>query len=210
MALKFQTSRIKCPPYKHSGIFIPDDQTVRPLLPDLKSCATCMACEPPYRPDLQEDLFQIASLTLIEKGPLFKPKHKSGASFRSFIRFHICGALTDAKNAEIEHSIREGARLDRNSAESSTEPLLEYPDPNAEFEDELLRKISIEASLPRLLENLTQRERAVFKCIRQEQRAVEIAKTLNISEARVSQLAKRLVAKVTYTAQQIGLADQPL
>jgi len=164
MTLKCQLAGIKCPPYKHKGVFYPDDDTVKSLLPDLEHCAACMAYTPPQRPDLRDDLLQVASLTLVEKGPAFNPTHESGANFRSFIRVRICGALTNAKEREVRYSDRETLESDEEwdtdkTSEASRNPkiglLLEVPDPYVEFEDELVRNISFASALPELLQTLT-------------------------------------------------------
>ena len=112
MKLRCQLKSIKCPRYKHQGIFCPNDETVKQFLTELRQCATCTAYATPQRLDLQDDLLQIASLTLIEKGPAFNPVHPSGASFGTFIRPRICGALMDEKSRELTHSTRELPSLD--------------------------------------------------------------------------------------------------
>jgi len=216
MALKCQLEGIKCPAYKHEGVFYPDDDTVQSLLPDLEHCAACMAYTPPQRPDLQDDLLQVASLTLIEKGPDFKPIHESGANFRSFIRVHICGALTNAKKREVRYSNREELESDEEwdtcrtpdeQRNPKTGLLLEVPDPYAEFEDELVRNISFVSALPELLQTLTPRERKVFECIRKNQLNCQIAEALKISQARVSQLVVQITLKLSRAGQRFGLAE---
>ena len=217
MALKCQVEGIKCPTYKHQGVFYPDDDTIESLLPDLKHCAACMAYTPPQRLDLEDDLLQVASLTLVEKGPAFRPEHESGASFRSFIRLHICGALTNAKKREVRYSNREVLESDEEwdtygTPDASHNPecgvLLNIPDSQAEFADELVRNISLATVLPELLQTLTPRERDAFECIRKNQLNCEIAETLNISQARASQLVTQVTQKLTYAGQRLGLAEQ--
>ncbi|MYB92978.1 sigma-70 family RNA polymerase sigma factor [Candidatus Poribacteria bacterium] len=216
MTLKCKLAGIKCPPYKHQGVFYPDDDTVKSLLPDLEHCAACMAYTPPQRPDLQDDLLQVASLTLVEKGPAFNPTHESGANFRSFIRVHICGALTNAKKREVRYSDRETLESDEEwdtdgTSDASRNPkiglLLEVPDRYAEFEDELVRDISFASALPELLQTLTPRERKVFDCIRKNQLNCQIAEELKISRARVSQLVAQITLKLSRAAQRLGLAE---
>ena len=218
MALKCQLEGIKCPAYKHEGVFHPDNDTVKSLLPDLEHCAACIAYTPPQRPDLQDDLLQVASLTLIEKGPGFNPKHESGANFRSFIRVHICGALTNAKKREVRYSDREELESDEEwdtyrTPDAQRNPktglLLDVPDPCAEFEDELVRNISFVSALPELRQTLTRQERAVFDCVRKEQLncQVAIAEALKISQARVSQLVAQITLKLSRAGQRLGLAE---
>ena len=216
MALKCQLEGIKCPAYKHEGVFYPDDDTVKSLLPDLEHCAACMAYTPPQRPDLQDDLLQVASLMLIEKGPDFNPTHESRANFRSFIRVQICGALTNAKKREVRYSDRETLESDEEldtyrTSDASRNPktglLLDVPDPYAEFEDELVRNISFVSALPELLKTLTRQERAVFDCVRKEQLNCQIAEALKISQPRVSQLVAQITLKLSRAAQRHGLAE---
>lgn len=211
-----QSKGPKCPRYMHQGIFRPTDEMVKPLLPDLRQCATCTASAAPQRSDLRDDFLQVASLTLIEKGPAFNPTHQSSASFGTFIRPRICGALTDKKSTELTHSNRELPTFE-GSWDSSGDPeaevnqdierLWEVPDPHAEFEAELVRDISFTTALPKLLKMLTPREREIFDCLRENQQNCEIAKVLTISEGRVSQLVKQVTLKLTNAAQRLGLTE---
>lgn len=215
MALRYQLTGIKCPPYKHQGVFQANNETVKCFLPDLMHCAMCIANAAPQRTDLQDDLLQVASLTLIDKGPAFNPDHKSGANFRSFIRVRICGALMDAKKREVRHSIREvplpdeeWSLYDTLDAEDDPvrESLSQFPDPHAEFENKLLQDISFASVLPELLKTLTPRERKVFGYLRENQQNHEIATVLNISKSRVSQLVTQVTLKLKTAAQRLGLA----
>ena len=216
MNLRCQLKGIKCPRYKHQGIFHPDDEMVKQFLPQLRQCATCMAYAAPQRPDLQDDLLQVASLTLIEKGPAFNPAHHSGASFGTFIRPRICGALMHEKSRELTHSTRELPSVD-GAWDSSEDPdaevhadigrLWEVPDPHAEFEEALVRNISFTAMLPKLLKMLTPREREVFAYLRKDQRNCDIAQALTLSEARVNQLVTQVTQKLTHAAERLDLAE---
>lgn len=216
MALRCQLKGTKCPRYKHQGMFRPIDEMVKPLLPDLRRCAACIASAAPQRFDLRDDLLQVASLTLIEKGPAFNPTHQSGASFGTFIRPRICGALTDEKKRELTHSDCEPLGLDSvwdSPEDSEIEAnqdngwLQEVPDAHAEFEKALVRDISFATTLPKLLKMLTPREREIFACLRENQQNYEIAEALTISEARVSQLVKLVTLKLTNAGRHLGLAE---
>lgn len=216
MTLRCQLRGVKCPPYKHQGIFLPDNETVKSFLPDLKYCGACIANAAPRRSDLREDLFQVASLTLIDKGPTFNPGHESGANFRSFIRVRICGALMDAKEREVRHSTREVSMPDEewdphemsdSADETEIEFLCQFPDPHAEFENRLIRDISFASVLPKLLKILTPRERKIFIYLRENRQNHEIAKVLNISKSRVSQLVAQVTLKLTNAVQGFELAE---
>ena len=122
----------------------------------------------------------------------------------------------DAKSRELTHSNRElcsldGARDPSNDPDADVKQVLgrlsEVPDPYADFTDELVRNISLAATLPKLLKTLTAREREVFACLRKDQRNCEIAEVLNLSESRVSQLVTQVTQKLTGAAQRLGLAD---
>ena len=216
MKLRCQLKSVKCPRYKHYGIFDPNNKTMTRLLPDLNRCAGCMARASPKCPEIREDLQQIASMVLIEKGPKFNPAHPSGASFGTFIRPQICGTLMNAKRNELIHRNRKLGSFD-GAWDSSEDPdaevqrdirqLPEVSAPYTEFEEALVRDISFQDALPKLLKTLTPREREIFACLREDQRNCEIAEVLNLSESRVSQLVTQVTQKLTGAAQRLGLAD---
>ena len=216
MKLRCQCSGIKCPPYKHYGVFHPDNETVKRLLPDLNWCADCMAYATPQCPAIRDDLLQIASIVLVEKGPKFNPTHQSGASFGTFIRPQICGTLRNAKEKELSHSRRELPYVAEESdlyGDVDTEAnrdvgwLQQVPDLKSEFEDELVQDISFRETLPKLLQTLTERERDVFACLREHQQNYEIAEALNLSESRVSQLVTQVTQKLRKAGQRLGLSE---
>ena len=204
--LKCQTMGVKCPAFAHAGVFEATDETLQSFFPDLRACAACMSQTPPKRSDLQDDLFQVGAVVLIEKGPQFNPRHESGASFRSFIRVRICGALTDAKKREVKQSLREVAMsyapVDAISA-SHPASVFEYPDPQGDFEDRLATDLSFTDALPDILKSLTPRERQVFSFLRQEWQHHEIAETLNLSKGRVSQVVKQIHVKLATAGERL-------
>ena len=217
MKLRCQLKGIKCPRYKHHGVFQPDDETVKRLLPDLNWCANCMAYATPRCPDIRDDLLQIASIVLVEKGPLGSIRHIRVArvSVPSSAP-QICGILKNAKEKELLHSRRELPHVDAGwnlhgdvdaEADQAVGWLHEVSDLNSEFEDELVQNISFQETLPELLQTLTAREREVFACLRENQQNHEIAEALKLSEARVSQLVKRVTLKLTQAGQRLGLSE---
>ena len=58
-------------------------------------------------PSFRDDFLQVASITLLEKGPAFNPEHESRASFGTFIRPRVCVSLMNAKRKELRHQGRE-------------------------------------------------------------------------------------------------------
>jgi RNA polymerase sigma factor (sigma-70 family) len=220
MKLKCQLAGAKCPPYSHEGEFQPDNATITSLLPDLRRCANCIAYEPLSLPAFRDDLIQIASITLIEKGPAFDPTHESGASFGTFIRPRVCVSLINAKHKELKRYARECSESslvsDTNEElnaknEEDTALILNVRDPNAEcFVDRFIWEISVanfEKALPQLLEALTLREQQVFTCIREDMPNCDIAKMLKLSPPRISQLVRNVEQKLRRECQTLGLIE---
>ena len=222
MKLKCQLKGVNCPPYSHSGKFQPNNATVTALLPDLRRCANCIAYESPSFPAFRDDLIQIASITLIAKGPAFNPKHESGASFGTFIRPRICVSLINAKRRELKHQARERSACHTEAEDNvalnlkdkdkgNVDFMLNVPDANAEcFVDKLIWEISVanfEKVLPQLLEALTQREQQVFACIREDMPHNDIAKNLKLSRPRISQLTRNVEQKLREAFQRYGLIE---
>ena len=220
MKLRYQLKGANCPPFKHKGIFHPNNETIKGLLPDLNRCANCMACASPSLPNFRDDLLQIASITLLEKGPVFNPLHKSRASFGTFIRPRICVSLMNARHKELRHQGRERLEFTKEkdtheaaNAENNTklEFVSNVSGPTTEsFVDALVWDISVanfEKVLPQLLQRLTNRERQVFVCIREDMRNSDIAEALKLSKGRVSQLVQQVEVKLKHACQKFGLIE---
>ena len=200
MNLRCYNKDVRCPAYDHSGTFQPDNETITRFLPDLKRCANCMAYSLPKMPDYRDDLQQIATLTLFEKGVLYNPKHKSNASFGTFIRPRICGNLINAKNKEMAHNSRFS---DQDNGYSDFIGA-DYTNFVEEFIwDETL--LNFEKSLPKLLAGLTHRENQVFALVRQDIPNKDIAKILNLSAPRISKLVKQVESKLKTACKELML-----
>ncbi len=175
MKLRCQSKGANCPPFKHSGVFHPNNENIKRLLPDLNRCANCTAYVSPKLPSLRDDLLQIASIALLEKGPAFNPEHESRASFGTSIRPRICVSLMNERRKELRHQGREQLVPSNGWDTHETADIADdveiasipnIPDPTTEsFVDALIWNISIanfECMLPQLLNELTPRERQVF------------------------------------------------
>lgn len=219
MKLKCQLKGAKCPPYKHQGIFRANNETLTQFEPDMKRCATCMACTPPQLPSLKDDLLQIARITLWKKGEMFDPKHRSGASFGSFIRPQICGHLMNAKRKELTHfrHYRPNSYVQQTPQESpdtgmtqSDDFLINVVDVQVGFEDTLIWDMwntDFDRALPQLLQQLTPREQQVFNLIRSDVRNCDIAKMLKLSDGRITQLTQQIEMKLKRVCQTLGLIE---
>jgi len=220
MKLKCQLAGMKCPPYSHNGEFHPNNTIIKDLLPDLRRCANCIAYDTPSLPAFRDDLLQIASITLIQKGPAYNPTHESGASFGTFIRPRICGSLIYAKRRELKHLSREipesymisdPTTLFGVDGEKDIGIIHNFPDANAEnFVDELVWEVSIanfEKVLPQLQKALTHREQQVFTYIREDIPNCEIAKLMKLSPPRISQLVRNVEQKMRKACQRFRLIE---
>ena len=222
MALKLrcQAKGTNCPPFKHSGIFNPNNENIKRLLPDLNRCANCTASVAPTLPSFRDDFLQIASITLLEKGAAFDPAHESRASFGTFIRPRICVSLMNAKRKELRHQGREQleptngwdtheiADTIDDTEIASIPNILDFT--TESFVDALIWDISIanfERMLPQLLNELTPRERQVFIFIREDMRNADIAEALQLSPGRVSQLTNQVETKLKQACQKFGVIE---
>ena len=219
MKLRCQWKGKKCPSYTHEGVFEANNETLIRFEADLNRCAQCVAYGNPVLPSFQEDLLQIARITLWEKGPLFDPNHEKKASFRTYILPWICGALTKAKKKETQHCQRfmphaseddcpyESSEI-RSNSEASI--ILCTPDPQSDFVDKLIWEMwnaDFEKLLPELLQCLTKREEQVFNFIRANMKQCDIAEALALSKPRVSQLLKQMERKLRCECQNLGLIE---
>ena len=219
MKLRCQTEGLKCLPYDHKGVFEATDETLPHFERDLNRCAKCTACAIPALPSCQEDLLQIARITLWEKGPAFDPNHQRKTSFRSYILPWICGALAREKKKELQQYWRftpvcyeddfsqESSGVYRNDQKREVFTL---SDKKADFVDTLIWEIwnaDFEKALPQLLQCLTKREQQVFTCIRANMKQIDISEKLNLSKPRVSQLLKQVERKLKHECQNLGLIE---
>ncbi len=219
MKLRCRLKGMRCPSYKHEGIFETTDETLNRFEPDLNQCAECMAYANPAFPSLQEDLVQIGRITLWEKGPSFDPNHEQKASFRSYILPWICGALTRAKKKEVhqccgflrasgpDNTFQESSEAHRKCYERVW---LTFPNRQTHFVDGLIWEMwraDFEKALPQLLRCLTKREQQVFTCIRKNMQQVNIAERLELSKPRVNQLLKQVELKLIRECQNLGLIE---
>ncbi|MXY28449.1 sigma-70 family RNA polymerase sigma factor [Candidatus Poribacteria bacterium] len=219
MTLKCQWKGAKCPPYKHDGVFETTNEILTRFEPDLNRCAKCIAYAKPQLPSFQDDLLQIARITLCQKGPSFDPNHAQKASFRTYMLPRICGALTNAKTKEIQHYGHfihppSEEAVPNGTSEVSTSPqgvfLPSTSCREGNFENTLVWEMwnaDFEQALPRLLKCLTKREHKVFSAIRSNMKQCDISETLGLSRPRVSQLLKQVELKLTRECRHIGIIE---
>ncbi|MCY3550914.1 MAG: sigma-70 family RNA polymerase sigma factor [Candidatus Poribacteria bacterium] len=199
MKLKCYSNKGRCPSYKIGDVFHPNNGTINSLSPDLKKCANCMAYAPPKMPDFADDLQQIATITLVEKGPKYNPKHESHASFGTFIRPRICASLMNAKIKEMNHMSRFQNYMD-NDTDKHTDFIADLIDPHGDsFVEDVIWDETIanfEKALPEILPMFSDRERQVFLLIREDKRNKDIAEILNLTPARISVLVRQVESRL--------------
>ena len=152
---------------------------------------------------LKQDFFQSAYLTLLESLPEYDPNHPSGASLTTFIKARVCTRLWTERSNELVY-VPYPYTEDTSCAECVQNPLVEELNRQAcekePMEDQVIWKLQIEKLreyMPLLLNRLSEKERRVIELkFFEEQKGVEIAKTLGISEGRVSQLSQTALKKV--------------
>lgn len=215
MKLKYQWKSKKCPLFRHEGVFEATDEMLIRFQHDLNRCAQCTAYENPALPSFQEDLLQIARVTLWKKGPLFDPNHETKASFRTYILPWICGALTKAKKNEVQHYQHfilpsDEVNCPYEGSETQEQLLVSALKPETDFVDKLIWEMwnaDFEKALPQLLQCLTKREQQVFTYIRTNMKQCDISETLGLSKPRVSQLLKQVERKLRGECHNLGLIE---
>lgn len=157
---------------------------------------------------LKDDFFQTAYLTLLQSLPEYDPNHSSGASLITFIKSRVCFQLRAARKKELVYIPFSHAEEDTDclTGERECNRNLLVDELNRQacekkpMEDEVIWKLQVEKLreyMPLLLNRLSEKERRVIELkFFEEQKGVEIAKTLGISEGRVSQLSKTALEKV--------------
>jgi len=219
MKLRYQWKSTICPAYAHEGIFKATEETLTRFEADINWCAKCTACASPALPSFQDDLAQVARITLWKKGPAFDPNHQKKASFRTYILPWICGALARSKKKELQQYWRftpasEWDDTFQDSAALHGKPqegvLLALPDKVPNFVDTLIWELwnaDFEHALPQLLQSLTCREQQVFTGTRAGMKPLDIAAALQLSKPRVSQLLKQVALKLRRECQHLGLIE---
>lgn len=184
-------NRAKCP-------FYVDPEDPLSAKASISKCVACVTYSNAHLKSLQEDLCQIGLLIVIEDTPKYDPAHPSGASYITYMKARVCTRLRSACEKELkykyfshEDSVKETdirksnllvSRLMKEACERESEADLVV----RRLEVEVLRK-----HLPQIMSKLSDKEHRVLELkYFQDLTGVEIAKTLGISEGRVSQLAK--------------------
>ena len=173
----------------------------------IKHCVNSITANNHRLQQLKQDFFQSAYLTLLESLPEYDPNHPSGASLTTFIKARVCTKLWTERSKELAYIPFSHAE-DTNCAECShgcvKNPLVDELNRQAcekeSMENEVIWKLQVEKLreyLPLMLNRLSEKERSVIELkFFEEQKGVEIAETLGISEGRVTQLSKTALEKV--------------
>lgn len=192
--------RGKCPFH-----ILPDD----PLSAEasVKRCVDSITANNDRLVQLKADFFQSAYLVLLQSLPDYDLDHPSGASLTTFIKARVCTHLWTERKKELSYipfSHSEDTNCFERDAVGVQNPLVDELNRQAcakeSMEDEVIRKLEVEKLreyMPLLLNRLSDNERRVIELKFFEERSgVEVAKTLGVSEGRVSQLSKSALEKV--------------
>ncbi|MDE0555826.1 MAG: sigma-70 family RNA polymerase sigma factor [Candidatus Poribacteria bacterium] len=195
--LQGPNNRGKCPFY-----VIPDN----PLSAEksVHQCVSCVRGKSTQMYSHNEDLRQIAFLTIIEETPKYDPDHPSGASYTTFIKAKVCTRLWQERTKilrEIPYSHQECQGQD---SDDPNNPLLIGLFAQAcvieNMADNVIQKIEVEFlrnNLPNLMNKLSENERQVIQMkFFDACKGKQIAEKLNITEGYVTRLTQSALAKL--------------
>lgn len=172
--------------------------------PSINKCISCACGSNTHLRSQNEDLRQIAYLTILEETPNYDPDHPSGATYTTFIKAKVCTRLWKEKRKllrEIPYSHQECLQ-DENENENNplVDGLIAQACAVENMADDVIQQIEAEflrKHLPKLLDKLSKQEKRVIEMkFFEHAKGVEIAQTLNLSEGYVAKLTKRGLAKL--------------
>ncbi len=176
----------------------------------IRHCVRCATCGHQRLQGMRDDFRQIAYLTILEDEPEYDPTHPSGASFITFMKSRVCGALWSERRKELKYT----PYVSDPPLEPDTppNPLLAVLTAEAcaskSLEAQVCEEIEVEelqSFLPQLLSRLSEKERRVIEeKYFKDASSRDIAKQLRVSEGRVSQLLKSALGKLKKAHLKIG------
>ena len=164
-------------------------------------CVSCVCRNNAYLKSHYDDLRQIAFLTILEETPNYDSNHPSGASFITFIKTKVCIRLWREQRKLFRETPFPFQECFENEKKNPLESELTTQACAIEnMADSVIRQIEVNflrKCLPKLIEKLTEKEKRVIQMkFFKEHTGVQIAKELNISEGRVTQLTQKALAKL--------------
>ena len=176
----------------------------------VNQCVRCATCGHSRLQGMRDDFRQIAYLTILEDEPKYDPDHPSGASFITFMKKRVCGALWSERRNALKYT---PFSMDPPSEpDADPNPLVAVLTAEAcaseSLEDEVCEKIEVEelrSFLPQMLKRLSQKERRVIELkYFNDCSSRDIAKQLRVSDGRVSQLLKSALGKLRKAHLKMG------
>ncbi len=170
----------------------------------IDQCVSCVCRNNTYLKSHDEDLRQLAFLTILEETPNYDPHHPSGASFITFIKAKVCIRLWREQRKLLKEMPYSHQECSEDNNEKKKNPLEASLIAQAcaieNMADNVIQQIEVEflrKCLPKLLEKLTKKEKRVIQMkFFETHSGVQIAQELNISEGRVTQLTHNALAKL--------------
>ena len=195
--LQGPNNRGQCPFY-----VIPDDPLSAKA--SVHQCVSCAVQNNAQMLSHNEDLRQIAFLTIIEETPKYDPDHPSGASYTTFIKAKVCTRLWQERTKilrEIPYSHQECYDQD---SDDTNNPLVMGLFAQAcvieNMADNVIQKIEVEFlrnNLPNLMNKLSENERQVIQMkFFDACKGKQIAEKLNVTEGYVTRLTQSALAKL--------------
>ena len=172
----------------------------------VNQCVRCVTCGHARLEGMSEDFRQLAFLTILEEGPKYDPAHPSGASFITFIKSRVCSRLWAERRKELKYLPCPQDEEQGDTEDFAPNPLMDCLVADActceSMEDNIIQQMEVaqlREHLPQFLTKLSEKERALLRLKyfeRCDYTGVEIARLLSVSEGRVSQLTKSVLAKL--------------
>lgn len=171
-------------------------------------CVNCVKRNKTQLESFEEDLRQIAFLTVLEETPKYDPDHPNSASYITFIKARVCTRLWAERQKILQQMPYSHQEIDDQETDDGApcranlliDNLVAQASVIENVADVVIHQIELETlrkHLPQLLEKLTQKEHSVIEMkFFKEFSGVEIAKILEVSEGRVSQLTKSALKKL--------------
>lgn len=195
--LQGPNNRGQCPFY-----VIPDDPLSATA--SVHQCVSCAVQNNAQMLSHNEDLRQIAFLTIIEETPKYDPDHPSGASYTTFIKAKVCTRLWQERTKilrEIPYSHQE---CDGQDSDDPNNPLVIGLFAQAcvieNMADNVIQKIEVEFlrnNLPNLMNKLSENEGQVIQMkFFDACKGKQIAEKLNVTEGYVTRLTQSALAKL--------------
>lgn len=171
----------------------------------VKRCVRCAIGHGSRLKRFKEDFYQLAMLTILEEMPKYDAEHVSGASFVTFIKSRVCSSLWRARKQELRYlpfsheevPVEDDAPRQANLlVDALTDQACSAEGVETEVIERVMKEQLI-AILREKLETLPEPEHRVLQLkFWGNLKGIEVAREMDISEGRVSQLTSSAIERL--------------